>query len=217
MPFTSEQFFQIFEKYNQAVFPMQVVLILLAIAAILLAIRPREYSDMVVSGLLGFLWIWTGLIYHLIFFTQINPAAYVFALLFILQSVLFFYEGIAKDRLEFRFEANSNGIAGAILVAYALLIYPIIGYLSGRIYLASPTFGAPCPMTIFTIAMLLWTEEKASAHLLIIPLVWTLIGSFALSEFNVWEDLGLLVAGFLAMILLFRRKGFHHRPFSFGL
>ena len=34
IPLTTEQFFQVFEKYNQTIFPMQIVLILVAIASV---------------------------------------------------------------------------------------------------------------------------------------------------------------------------------------
>lgn len=206
MPFTSEQFFHIFEKYNVSVFPMQIVLVFMAVLTIWLTLKPKRFSNEFVSGLLGFLWIWTGLVYHLIFFTQINPAAYVFASLFVLQGALFLYEGIAKKRLGFCFEMNSYGFIGAMIIIYALPIYPLVGYLSGRIYPASPTFGAPCPTTIFTFGLLLWTNKNASLHLLIIPILWALIGSFAFSVFGVREDMGMLVAGILALILLLPRK-----------
>ena len=33
IPFTPKQFFQVFEKYNQTIFPMQFLLILVAIAS----------------------------------------------------------------------------------------------------------------------------------------------------------------------------------------
>lgn len=64
MPFTIEQFFQVFEKYNKNVFPMQIVLILMALAAILSANKSWAFSDKFVSGLLAFFWLWTGIVYH---------------------------------------------------------------------------------------------------------------------------------------------------------
>jgi Family of unknown function (DUF6064) len=37
IPFTTEQFFQVFEKYNQAIYPIQFGLILIAVVMIALA------------------------------------------------------------------------------------------------------------------------------------------------------------------------------------
>lgn len=64
MPFTPEQFFQVFEKYNQAIFPMQIFLILAAITASLPANEPKDFSDEIISVLLVTIWLWTGCIYH---------------------------------------------------------------------------------------------------------------------------------------------------------
>jgi len=127
MPFTAEQLFRVFEKYNHAVFPIQILLICAAVAAVVLARKPRGFSGPVVTGVLAFLWFWSGVTYHLTFFTEINPAAYIFAALFVVQACLFIYQGIRKNHLKFRFERNIYGILGAALVVYALVAYPLIG------------------------------------------------------------------------------------------
>ena len=44
-PFTSEQFFAVFAAYNSSVWPMQVLLWLMALAAIILAVRPSRFSE----------------------------------------------------------------------------------------------------------------------------------------------------------------------------
>ena len=41
MPFTTEQFFQVFERYNQSVFPIQIVLSLAALAAVMMVVKPK--------------------------------------------------------------------------------------------------------------------------------------------------------------------------------
>jgi Family of unknown function (DUF6064) len=197
IPFTTEQFIQIFEKYNQTVFPMQFVLILVAISAITLAANPKPSANKIISGLLGFLWLWVGIAYHLVFFTEISPPAYLFGALFIFQGLLFLYEGMARNRLNFRASRGFYGIFGAMFIAYALVIYPLIGYALGRIFLSSPTFGVPCPTTIFTFGLLLWTDKKVPLSLLIIPVLWSLVGTSAALNFGIKEDFGLIVAGTL--------------------
>ncbi|MGA9380755.1 MAG: DUF6064 family protein [Phormidium sp.] len=197
IPFTTEQFFRVFEKYNQTIFPMQVVLILVAIASVALAISRKPYANQTISGLLGFLWLWAGVVYHLIFFTEISPPAYLFGALFVFQGLLFLYEGVLKNRLSFRISQKFYGIVGAIFISYALVIYPLIGYALGRTFPASPTFGVPCPTTIFTFGLLLWTNKKFPSSLLIVPILWSLVGTSAALSFGIKEDFGLLVAGTL--------------------
>lgn len=206
MPFTTEQFFQVFEKYNQTVFPMQFLLILVAIAAISLAVSPKPFANKTISGLLGFLWLWAGVVYHLIFFAKISPPAYLFGASFIVQGLLFLYEGVARNRLSFRASRKFHGILGAMFIVYALAIYPLIGFALGRIYPALQTFGVPCPTTIFTFGLLLWTDKKVPLSLLIIPVLWSIVGTSAALNFGIKEDFGLLVAGTLGTASIIRRN-----------
>jgi Family of unknown function (DUF6064) len=206
IPFTTEQFFQVFEKYNQAIYPIQFVLILVAVVAIVLATSRKPSRNKIISGLLGGLWLWAGIVYHLIFFTAISPPAYLFGTLFIFQGLLFLYEGVAKNRLSFHASRRFDSILGAVFITYALVMYPLIGYALGRIFPSSQTFGVPCPTTIFTFGLLLWADRKISLSLLIIPVLWSIVGTSAAISFGVKEDFGLLVAGTLGTAFIIRRN-----------
>ena len=145
---------------------------------LVLAASRKPSRNKIISGLLGLLWLWTGVVYHLIFFTTISPPAHLFGTLFIIQGLLFLYEGVARNRLSFRASRRFDGILGAVFIAYALVIYPLIGYALGRIFPSTPTFGTPCPTTtIFTFGLLLWADRKISLSLLIIPALHYLVCS----------------------------------------
>ncbi|CAN5765017.1 DUF6064 family protein [soil metagenome] len=189
IPFSVEQFFQIFEDYNRAVFPFQAVLVLIALIAAFLASKPFSFSNKITSLLLTFLWLWMGVVYHLLFFSRINPAAFIFAALFLAQGMLFFYEGVVRNRLGFRAERNLFGVAGLLFILYSLILYPILGFAHGETYQSMPTFGLPCPTTIFTFGILLWTRETVSPRLLIIPSLWSLTGVYAGVNLGVRETL----------------------------
>lgn len=206
IPFTTEQFLQVFEKYNQAIYPFQFVLIIVAISTVFLAASRKPFANKLISYLLGFLWLWTGIVYHLVFFTAISPPAYLFGILFIIQGLLFLYEGVVRNRLSFRSSQKSSGIFGAIFIAYSLVIYPFIGYILGRTFPATPTFGAPCPTVIFTFGLLLWTDKRFPLNLLIIPVLWSLVGTSAALSFGIKEDLGLFVAGMIGTIMIIRHN-----------
>lgn len=154
---------------------------------------------------MGFLWLWIGIVYHLIHFTAINNAAYIFGALFILQAFIFIYTGILKDHLSFKYEGNAYTITGAVFILYALIIYPVLGYLSGHVYPESPTFGLPCPTTIFTFGLLLWTDKKIPKYVLIIPFLWSIIGFGAALNLGIYEDYGLLIAGIVGSVLILIR------------
>jgi len=205
LPFTLEQFLGVFRAYNNSVWPAPMLLLLLALGAVALSCRPKVPSR-AVSAILGFLWFWTGIVYHLMFFSAINSAALLFGALCIAQGAIFLVVGVWRSELSFHFERGLNGYTGIVLIAYAFAVYPFLGYLLGHMYPFSPTFGAPCPTTIFTFGLLLWTVKKVKFWVFLIPLLWSLIGFGAALKLGMFEDVGLLLAGLVGAILLIRRK-----------
>ncbi len=205
-PFTLEQFLEVFKNYNQAVFPMQIVFYLLSAIAMYLTIKPNQISDRLINIIVAFLWVWMGIVYHLLFFTEVNKAAYLFGILFITQGFLFLFIGVFQNKLSYKCSKNKFAITGCILMLFALIIYPILGYFLGHIYPSSPTFGLPCPTTIFTFGLLLLNIKNTSLTILIIPFVWSIIGFMAAVQFDITEDIGLLVAALLTSALLIHRN-----------
>ena len=205
LPFSLDQFLQVFSDYNVAIWPSQIVLYALAILGIALPFRSGA-SSKVIAGILAILWAWTGLAYHLAFFSSINKAAYIFSLLCVVQAFVFLYVGLLKGKLIFRPSATPEGLTGSLLILYALLIYPVLGFYFGHIYPHSPTFGAPCPTTIFTFGLLLWTVGRVPRVVIVIPILWALVGSTAAFVLGVREDLGLLFAGVASVTILLWRK-----------
>jgi hypothetical protein len=208
LPFTTAEFFDVFRRYNEAVWPAQWILIVLAVAGVTLAIRGTPHAGRVVSWILASFWLWMAIGYHLAFFWEINPAAVLFAALFLAQAALLAATGAGWIPLGFRPRANVAGYAGAVIIAYALVAYPLVGYALGHRYPASPTFGLPCPTTIFTFGLLLWAEPPVPRALLVVPALWAMIATVAALQLGVGEDLGLAAAAVLALSLLLR----HRRP-----
>jgi len=93
-----------------------------------------------------------------------------------------------------------------VLILYGMVLYPVLGYFLGHAYPASPTFGAPCPTTIFTFGLLLWTKGRVKWFLLVLPLIWSLIGFGAAVKLGIREDIGLLVAGLVGTIVLLAKR-----------
>ena len=201
LPFTFEQFMNIFIAYNTAVWPAQIILNILGISAVVLCLRKVPPSG-IIAGLLAVLWAWTGLVYHMMFFRLINPAATVFGLMCVVQAILFIAVGILKPRITFRTDRSWQVVTGWILVAYSLVIYPLLGSIQGHVYPASPTFGAPCPATIFTFGMLVWTVGRVPWYVIVIPAIWSAVGFTAAFTLGIREDVGLLIAGIAGVLIL---------------
>lgn len=202
IPFTIEDFLNVFKTYNQSVFPIQIVFYLIAFLCVYLLFKPTKNSGKIINSALSFFWLWIGIVYHIIFFTSINKAAYFFGILFIIQGALFFYYGVSKAKMSYEYSTNIFNYIGIIFILYALIVYPILGYFLGHQYPGSPTFGLPCPTTIFTFGILLFINNKIPIITLIIPLLWSIIGFSAALNLSIYEDFGLLIAGSLGFILL---------------
>lgn len=142
------------------------------------------------------LWAWTGVAYHLVHFTAINPAANVFGALFLLQAALFLWWGVGRGRLEYHRPTGLRAAASGAILLHALVVYPLLGGLAGHAYMASPTFGAPCPAVIYTFGVLL-LADTVPLWLLVVPALWALIGSTAVLAFGVYQDLGLILSAAL--------------------
>ncbi len=198
VPFSSDEFFGVFAAYNAAVWPVQPVLLAAAVVGVALVIRQTETASRATAAFLALLWIWTGVAYHLIHFRSINPAAVAFGVLFVLQGVLFVWWGLVRRRLSFRPTWDVRGLLAAAILVYAVAIYPLLGWLTGHPYMASPTFGAPCPIVIYTFGLLL-LAWPVPAGLLIIPVLWAVVGSSAVVAFGVLQDAGLLASALVVL------------------
>lgn len=207
LPFTVDQFLQVFSAYNQAIWPVHLIAYLLSIGAIILLLRKTESAGKYMTNILGLFWIWMGLVYHIIFFAEINVAAYFFGALFVLQGIAFMLSGRMGNKIQYKFRKDIYSITGIIFTVYAMIVYPLVGHLLGHTYPQSPVFGvAPCPTTIFTFGILLQAKEKIPFWLLAIPALWSLIGFSAAYQLTIYEDMGLVVAGLLGTGMIIYRN-----------
>jgi hypothetical protein len=203
LPFTREQFLDVFATYNTAIWPAQIVAYLLGAIALAALLRPGRASDRIVSAVLGLMWLFTGILYHGAFFSSVNKAAFAFGVLFVVEGVALLYTGVVRDGLRFAINYGFGAVIGAGFILYASLVYPLIGIATGHSWPALPMFGVtPCPVTIFTFGLLLMTTRRFSYWLLVIPFIWSLIGGSAAILLDVWQDWLLLVCGLIAVPII---------------
>ena len=201
LPFSAAQFLAVLAAYNEAWGPVVPTLLTLALAVVACSLWPRRGSDAFVAGVLAVLWLWSGLVYHLGFFMAINPASGAFAVIFIAGAVSFVVSGIVRRQLIFRWRRDLRSALAALLIAYALVAYPLAAVLSGHVYPALPTFGLPCPTTLFTIGVLSLLQRPHPWGVLLAPIAWSLVGAQAAFRFAMWPDLALIPSTALAIWL----------------
>jgi integral membrane sensor domain MASE1 len=206
LPFTAEQFFGVFARYNEAVWPAQVGSVFLALVVVYSILRPSAGAGGAASVILWAFWTQMGAVYHMMFFTAINPLAYAFALLSIAGGVTFLWWGAYRKQIRFERARGWRASAGWALIVYALAVYPALSWLLGHHYPAAPTFGLPCPTTIFTIGVLAFMARPYPWQVLVAPILWAAIGGSAALLLEVPEDLALWVAGAVSLVLAMRSR-----------
>lgn len=199
VPFSADEFFGVFVAYNQAVWPAPVVLMLAAVAAAILAFRRNRPGHRWVIAFLAVLWAWTGVVYHLGHFRAINPAAVVFGALFVGQAALFLVWAVKGGHSAVDPATSARAAATVGVLVYALVIYPLLVTASGHGHMATPTFGTPCPVVIYTFGLLLLVPS-VPVWLFVIPVLWSIIGSTAVFAFGVHPDAGLFVSALVSAI-----------------
>lgn len=207
LPFTRAQFFEVFAAYNVAVWPAPLVASALGLLMVVGLLRPVPGRDRLVAAGLAAMWIWTGIAYHALHFAAINRAAFGFAALFVLQGLLFVEAGVLRGRLVFGGARGARAGLGWSLVAYAGVLYPLLGLAAGHAYPALPMFGiAPCPVVLFTFGVLLLATAAVPRRLLVIPAAWAIVGGSAAFLLGVSQD-WVLLAGALLVWPLWRSRG----------
>lgn len=207
LPFTRAEFFDVFVRYNEAVWPLQAAFYALALAGLALAFSRGRHAGRAIALILALLWAWMGAVYHLGYFRPVNPAAVLFGAVFLAGAAAFAWEGGVRNRLRF----GAKSAVGYLLLGYALVAYPLLAVLFGHAYPAMPTFGLPCPTTIFTIGTLALLRPPYPGYVFVVPVLWTLVGVQGALLLGVYEDLGLIAAGAAGAWLAFhgRRKHEH--------
>ncbi len=205
---------ELFTRYNEDLWPVHLVAYAAGVAAVaLLFARRRDRADRVIAGLLAALWLWQGVVFQGLYATDVDVVlGTAYAMMFVLQAYLLFRHGVLRGELTFRPRAGLTGAVGWAALAYAVILYPVIGAALGHGWPESPLLGmAPCPTTILTFGLLLLATPPVPRRLLVVPLAWAVLAPPAAMARGVYEDAGLLIAGILTVALVLvrdrRRRG----------
>lgn len=205
LPFTETQFFELFGRYNEAIWPTQLIAYCFGAFALLATQRHSRLFSIITLVSLATLWAWTGGVYHGLFFAEINPAARLFAALFVGQALLLAVTAF-RHPIDFTGRMSVSRGAAWLMILYALAIYPLLNAALGHNYPNAPTFGlTPCPLVIFTFGILALTREPAPWLLFAAPIVWSFIGGSAAFLLGVEPDWALPLSALAALALNARK------------
>ncbi|MHA2164088.1 MAG: DUF6064 family protein [Candidatus Thorarchaeota archaeon] len=204
-----EEFFDLFGSYNEMYLIVIILTYVLAFVAMLMAFRKSDYSNRVISLTLTFLWLWIGIVFGFLVFgpvpavmagIEIPGAWYLFGGIFVIHGIILLYFGVIKDAVSFTWKPDTQHYIGLLLILYGLVLYPLVGILTGRVFPEYPVFGiAPCPVTLFTIGLLLWSDVKPSLAFFAIPIFWGFMGIAPVLFYEVFADIGTVLAAIIAL------------------
>jgi hypothetical protein len=176
LPFTADILFSSFEQYNHALWPLPILAWLLGLAIILLTLKPVPGSNRAIGAILAAAWLWIGIGYHLLHFATINFVAPLYGAFFVLQGLLLTWTGAVRGKVAFRFRTGLFGSVGLALALAAMAAWPLADWVLGPGWRSVRLVGlAPGPTTAFTLGLLLLTHGRTPLHLIVIPLLWTLV------------------------------------------
>ena len=202
--FNLEEFLNILGSYNLKIWPLQIVVFLFGLVAVVFAFRKTKSSGKVILAILSLLWLWNGAVFCLLFWSTIYKLAYIFAALFVIQGALLILALLRSD-IVISFHPDWKSVIGIILIIYSMAGYQIFGYFLGHIYPNFFAFGlVPCPTTIFTIGLFMMTYGKIPGYYLIIPVIVS-TGGFMVIPMGILEDIGLILAGIFGIVLILRK------------
>lgn len=171
-----EVLYAVIGHYNNAVFPAQIVALVLALAALAYALWPRPEGGRVVAAILAAAWLWSGSAFLGAHYAAINWAGAYYEVGFAVQAALLLGFGAVRGSLRFAFDAGAAAWTGLGFVLFVLFVHPLIELAVGRTWAQLQLVGvSPDPTNLLTLGLLLMTTRRVPWLLLVVPVLWLLI------------------------------------------
>jgi hypothetical protein len=206
---STETFYGVFEAYNTTWLPVLLLFWLaLIICTYLLFAKPSDKTNALIKACLALIFAWNGIVF---FFMYMKDTAASGGIPMLAVGILFAVD-VFRNKIKISFpEAGWKKYVTLSLIIWALGLYTLASWLIGHPYLGGPLPVAPCPMTIFAIALLSATisiqgskVDRPTLTLLFIPLLWVafFVGLGASFIYSFYVDLTLFVIGIYGLIIL---------------
>ena len=176
--FSPRTYYRLLELYNLALWPLQVVGVIVGLITVALWLRNRAR---LASLLLALSWLWVAWAFHAQRYAQINWAAPWFAAAFAVEAVALLTLGTIAGRLDFRVERDTRMWLAIGIAAIMVAGYPLVAPLAGRGWTTAETFGLTAdPTALATAALVSQVRGHVRWLLLALPLAWCAIAAATL-------------------------------------
>jgi hypothetical protein len=176
--YSRQTYYRLFELYNVAIWPAQIVAVVAGVSAWALLRRADLRRGRLIAAFLALCWLWVAIAFHAKRYAAINWAAVDFAWGFGVEAVLLVWTGIIRGRLVFDREGRPMARAGLAIFLFALAVQPVAGLVFGRTWRQLEFFGlAPDPTAIGTLGLLLVAAGRTRWELIVIPAIWCVLSA----------------------------------------
>jgi hypothetical protein len=200
--FSRDTYFRLFELHNQAVWPSQILTMLMGLGLLWIVWRRPAWGGRVAAGILAVCWAWVAVAFHLTRYADITWAAPWLAAGFGLQALLLLSAGVAQDGLDLPDRASRTGWAALTLLLFALVLQPLIGPALGRDWAGVELFGtAPDPTVVATLGVIATARPRALWLLLPIPMLWCALSGATLQAMDAPDAILMPTVAMVALAL----------------
>jgi hypothetical protein len=202
---SAETFWARVGLYNEALWPVQAALII--IAAFLthrLIARPGPRTDVWMKAFLSFAFAWDGIVVFLVYLR--NPISMAIGTpLFILVAILFAVD-IWAQRTAFKLPDTRWGQVLTFVWLALVVCYPLTGWVFlGHAYPRTLLPTMPCPLTVFAITLVAAAAPRVDRKGFVALLPWALMGlPKCFGALDCYEDCILFASGVYGLIVLIR-------------
>jgi hypothetical protein len=202
---SAEQFWARVGAYNEALWPVQAVLVVVAAFLTYRVIaKPGSNTDVWVKVFLSLAFAWNGIIVFPVYLR--NPISMATGTpLFVLVAILFAVDIWAKKT---SFGLPDAPWRRALTFSWLALVvlYPLIGWLFlGHAYPQTLLPTMPCPLTVFAITLVAAAAPRVDRKVFVALLPWALLGlPKCLGALDCYEDCILFVSGVYGLVVLIR-------------
>ncbi len=179
--FSPRVYYRMLELHNQALWPVQLISILLGLALVFLVVRTGPDRIRVALVICGAAWLWIAWSFFWQRYATINWAAAYIAPVAAFEGLLLIGFGALKGSLDLGRTQRRFELASASLLFFAVVGYPFIAAVMGRPWFTAEVFAiAPDPTAIASIAVLTFAPGSWRWILMPIPLLWCTVSGLTL-------------------------------------
>ena len=189
-----EPFWMTLQRFRDDTFPIQMLIVAAYVGIVfLIASREGRKTDVLVKLLLSGMFVFNGVVCFLTYFKELPVAKFFAGPLYLALGYLFLVDMIA-GRIHFTFRVSPWRMFLAFFFVILAFLFPVFGMFSGHGMIALP--GVPCPLAIFTLALLSAAIPHVDTLIVFMLLSWVLVNVPKIfGHVSCYEEIALVLAG----------------------